>query len=182
MNVPLRIRPLEAACVLAVLTVLAAGCRDNPDRSAPAPGTPRSGATMTGQSDPGANTTAELLAADRAFAAAVAAAPGPRRTAVWTGWFAPDGRQLMPGAVVVGHDDIAALMGPAFADPAASLTWEPDQAGGGDDWGWTSGRYVNRRTGPDGPVTSEGRYLTVWQRQGDGAWKVAVDTGVPDRR
>lgn len=31
-----------------------------------------------------------------------------------------------------------------------------------------------------GPVQSEGRYLTVWQRQPDGDWKVAVDAGVPD--
>jgi len=137
---------------------------------------------MTAASPAGGNVSAQLLAADRAFASAVAAAAGADRTAVWAHWFAADGRQLVPGGVVAGHRDIADLMGPAFADPAASLAWEPDLAGGGGDWGWTSGRYVSRQPGADGPVVTGGRYLTVWHRQADGAWKVAVDTGVPDRR
>lgn len=117
----------------------------------------------------------ELLAADRRFAADVAAATGEDRARVWADWFATDGRQIVPGGVVEGREDITALMTGAFTDPGYQLLWEPDR--GGESW--TSGRYTSISPGPDGPVTSEGRYLTVWVRTDEG-WKVAVDTGVPD--
>lgn len=117
----------------------------------------------------------KLLAADRRFAADVAAAAGAARAQAWAGWFASDGRQLVPGRVVVGREAVHDLMEPFFADPANSLAWSPDQGGGAGDRGWTSGRYVSRTGGSE----SEGRYLTVWVRI-DGRWQVDVDTGVPD--
>jgi ketosteroid isomerase-like protein len=117
----------------------------------------------------------ELMTADRAFAAAVDAAAGVERARVWAGWFAPDGRQILPGRVVTGREDVAALMAGAFGDPDYHLRWEPDRAGDH----WTSGRYTSTSPGPDGPVTATGRYLTVWTRTPEG-WRVAVDTGVPD--
>jgi ketosteroid isomerase-like protein len=121
---------------------------------------------------------------DRRFAAEVAAAAPADRGQVWAAWFSPAGRQILPGAVVQGARSIAALMGPAFATPGYSLTWEPDlaSADAAGDLGWTSGRYESRGEGPEGPILEHGRYLTIWQRQPDGRWKVAVDTGVPDSR
>ena len=84
------------------------------------------------------------------------------------------------------------LAAAAFGDdpgrwPLPAARRVPDQwcravAAGGGDLGWTSGRYVATHTGPDGPVRSEGRYVTVWRRQPDGTWKVDLDTGVPDGR
>jgi len=120
--------------------------------------------------------------ADRRFAADVAAAPAADRGAVWAGWFAPDGRQILPGAVVAGRADIADLMTGAFTSPGFALEWEPDEAAASPDGqlGWTTGRYVSRSAGPDGETAREGRYLTLWRRQPDGTWKVTVDTGVPD--
>ncbi|MCP4571057.1 MAG: hypothetical protein GY838_01770 [bacterium] len=117
----------------------------------------------------------QVMAADRGFAAAVATARGVDRARVWAEWFAPEGRQLLPGQVIAGCAAVAALMTPFFADSASSLEWTPDQGGGDGDRGWTSGRYVSRTA--DG--VSEGRYLTVWVKV-DGAWKVDVDTGIPD--
>jgi len=29
------------------------------------------------------------------------------------------------------------------------------------------------------PVTNAGRYVTIWERQADGSWKIVVDFGVP---
>jgi ketosteroid isomerase-like protein len=140
-----------------------------------------SGGTLAQQEDAMTRSTAEeLLAADRRFAAEVAAAAGSDRTAVWAGWFADDGCQIVPGAVVRGHTAIRELMAPAFADTGYALAWDPDFAEGSPDGGWTSGRYVSTRHGPDGPVRREGRYLTFWKRAADGGWQVAVDTGVPD--
>ena len=115
------------------------------------------------------------MEADRRFAAEVAAATGTDRARVWAEWFAPNGRQIVPASVVKGRKAIAKLMAGAFANPEYHLSWEPDQ--GGD--GWTSGRYTSVSPGADGPVTTEGRYLTVWVVTEEG-WKVAVDTGVPD--
>ena len=126
------------------------------------------------------STAEELRAADRRFAAEVAAVAGSERTAAWVRWFADDGCQIVPGAVVRGHAAIRELMAPAFADTGFALAWEPDLAEGSKDGGWTSGRYVSTRRGPDGPVRREGRYLTFWKRAADGGWRVAVDTGVPD--
>jgi ketosteroid isomerase-like protein len=124
----------------------------------------------------------ELMDADRRFAGEVAAAAPEDRGAVWAGWFAPDGRQIIPGRVVQGTRSIAELMGPAFATVGYSLTWAPDlaSASADGDMGWTSGRYESRSTGPEGEKVGHGRYLTIWRRQADGGWKVALDNGVPD--
>jgi ketosteroid isomerase-like protein len=124
----------------------------------------------------------ELMAADRRFAAEVAAASPADRAAVWAGWFVPEGRQIVPGSVVQGTASIASLMEGAFTSPGYLLEWDPDSATASPDGmlGWTTGRYVNRRTGPDGVVTSAGRYLSLWRRTADGSWKVDLDTGIPD--
>ncbi len=160
----------SALMVPVALLLLGAGC-----------GEPVKEAAMTNDSTPAAGGIAEqLMDADRRFAAEVAAAQGGERARIWAGWFAPTGRQLVPAAVVNGPAEILALMEPAFADPGFALAWDPDLADGEGAWGWTSGRYVSTRPGPEGPIAREGRYLTVWQRQNDGSWKVAVDTGVPD--
>lgn len=124
-----------------------------------------------------------LLEADRRFAAAVASAEPSDRGRIWAGWFAPDGRQIVTGREVIGPQDIEALMGPAFSLPGYALEWAPDAARISEDggMGWTTGRYVSRSVSPSGEAgESRGRYLTIWRRQPDGGWKVAVDTGVPD--
>jgi ketosteroid isomerase-like protein len=125
---------------------------------------------------------AELMEADRMFAADVAAADPADRASVWAGWFVPDGRQIVPGAVVQGTGSIAAMMNGAFTSPGYTLEWDPDSATASPDGmlGWTTGRYINRRETPEGPVEAEGRYLSLWRRLPDGSWKVDLDTGVPD--
>jgi ketosteroid isomerase-like protein len=67
-------------------------------------------------------------------------------------------------------------------DPNFSLTWEPrrsDIAASGD-LGWTTGSYVSRGVGADGqPREAQGRYVTIWRKLPDGAWKVVMDLGNP---
>lgn len=177
------LRPCLSRSVLlapVVLVLLAAGCGERVERETGADNQAKEAAMTADRVPADGAVHDQLLAADRRFAAEVATAQGGERARIWAGWFAPDGRQLVPAAVVTGPADILGLMEPAFADPGFSLLWDPDLAAGADQWGWTSGRYVSTRPGPGGPVTREGRYLTVWQRQPDGGWKVAVDTGVPD--
>jgi ketosteroid isomerase-like protein len=46
------------------------------------------------------------------------------------------------------------------------------------DLGYTYGTYVltSKDKDKDGkPIVEHGRYLTIWKKQKDGIWKVAVD-------
>jgi uncharacterized protein (TIGR02246 family) len=45
------------------------------------------------------------------------------------------------------------------------------------DMAVTMGSYSSRMMGEDGkPVTEPGKWLTVWKKQPDGAWKIVMDT------
>ena len=166
MSRPMEISRAAAPVLLATLTLMAAaaGCSNSPDK------TPEAAAIYQEQ----------LKEADRLFAKEVAAASVDDRSRVWAAWFSGDGVQIIPGQVVQGPPSIADLMGPAFTSGGLMLTWEPDLASASPagDMGWTSGRYESRN-GSDESVKA-GRYLTIWRRQPGGAWKVELDTGVPD--
>lgn len=97
-------------------------------------------------------------------------------------WFAEDAVSLSNGkAAIRGRSAIAAS---ANWDPKAySLTWSPQGAemSASNDMGYTWGHYIGRTTGPDGkPVTTSGRYITVWKKIADGSWKVALDAGAAE--
>ncbi|WP_242921377.1 YybH family protein [Pontibacter liquoris] len=55
---------------------------------------------------------------------------------------------------------------PAFADISASL-----------DWGYTTGPYTFKANPGDEEPAGAGFYLSVWKKQPDGQWKVAIDMG-----
>ena len=44
---------------------------------------------------------------------------------------------------------------------------------------YETGTYSYKYREAGKPVNEEGRYVTIWKRQGDGSWKIAVDMGVP---
>ncbi|MFZ5609686.1 MAG: YybH family protein [Pseudomonadota bacterium] len=119
----------------------------------------------------------EVLAADRAFAALSRKEGAP---AAFARYLADDAVKLDPGrAPVTGKAAIVQAMRAAW-DPRATLDWQPQGgavAASGDlaySWGlWTY-------SGPDesGVVKiSHGKYLTVWRRGKDGAWRVIADSG-----
>ncbi|RMH04059.1 MAG: hypothetical protein D6702_04315 [Planctomycetota bacterium] len=137
---------------------------------------------------------AELLAADRAFAAEVAA----DGLDGWMRWFAADAARpdlpvvdltgaVTPGAVTRGLDAIREHDAPVFALPGARLRWEPSQAGVFADGrtGFTQGRWWLEATDAAAEPAAEpaalprGWYLTWWRWQ-DGAWKVILDCGDAD--
>ncbi|MGE5233874.1 MAG: YybH family protein [Acidobacteriota bacterium] len=134
-------------------------------------------APVAGAAPPPAS-TADLLAADRAFEAATVA----RGAAGWGSFFAAEGIAVPPsGPLPKGGPAAAeAEMKGLFADPKAALRWQPEQAvlAKSGELGYTIGSYELHATGPGGnPVTRKGRYLTVWRRQADGSWKVLADIG-----
>lgn len=119
----------------------------------------------------------ELLAADRAFAAATAS----RGIDGWLGYFTGDGVVYQANDAARGRDAIRDLIGPLLADTTIALVWEPAEAWAAPDgqFGYTSGPYrIVRRA--DDSVTARGRYLTVWRRTPEG-WKVVADIGAAER-
>ncbi len=66
-------------------------------------------------------------------------------------------------------------------EPAIRLDWSPSfvQVAQAGDLGYTTGPYELRSTDPKDADVGYGRFVTVWRRQPGGAWRVALDAGVP---
>ncbi len=63
------------------------------------------------------------------------------------------------------------------------LTWTPTDAvmGPSGDMGYTWGHFEGHSKDANGnPVTTSGRYITIWRKQADGSWKVVLDAGAND--
>lgn len=124
---------------------------------------------------------AQLLDADRAFAAAAAV----RGLDGWLEFLADDAVRIpRPGAAAVrGRAAIRELDAPTFADPAVQWRWQPLDAGVFADGrhGFTTGRFrLLRREGATERLLGEGAYVTWWRREEDGRWRVILHTGAPD--
>jgi ketosteroid isomerase-like protein len=118
----------------------------------------------------------ELMDADRAFATATA----ERGADGWAAWFAEAGRMYRERGYVDGRAGIREAMVPAFADSTRALRWEPDTAvvAASGDLGYTFGHWeAVRRTAAGDSVLGRGNYVTIWERQSDGTWKVVADIG-----
>ena len=118
--------------------------------------------------------TSLLMQADRDFAKATA----EKGVDGWMAFMAP-GAVLLGAEPKVGPDQIRATMTEEL-QPGAHLTWEPTKAGfiGDGDIGYTIGRFEFRATDKQGKTTSfKGTYMTTWQKQKDGTWKVIGDIG-----
>lgn len=124
----------------------------------------------------------QLLAADRAFAKAVA----ERRLEGWMDFMTDDAARMekLGGKFIKGKDAIRKADAALFADPKRRLVWDPVDAHAFADQksGITSGRYQLLRTNDDGKETviATGSYFTGWRKLADGNWKVTFDTGAPD--
>jgi ketosteroid isomerase-like protein len=59
-----------------------------------------------------------------------------------------------------------------------SIAWQPTkvEAARSGDIGYSVGTYHVMFTGPDKKmIMDDGKYSTVWKKQADGSWKLAVD-------
>lgn len=63
-------------------------------------------------------------------------------------------------------------------EPGIELSWKPIRAGVAcsGELGWTTGPYLVAPPEEGGPSLA-GYFVSVWRRQDDGLWKVAVDLG-----
>lgn len=112
----------------------------------------------------------DLVAAERAFAADALA----RNTRdAFLAALAPDGVVFAPGPAS------GKTVWEARTATTAKLEWAPEWAevSAGGDFGYTSGPWRYTPEGADKPSVF-GHYLSVWQKQEDGKWKLLVDHGV----
>ena len=112
----------------------------------------------------------DLVAAERAFAADSLA----RNTRdAFLAALAPDGVVFAPGPAS------GKAVWEARTATTAKLEWAPEWAevSAGGDFGYTSGPWRYTPEGSDKP-TVFGHYLSVWQKQQDGKWKLLIDHGV----
>lgn len=93
-------------------------------------------------------------------------------------WFADDGVVLgNKQAPILGHAAIAAQA--TWSPESYQLTWTPQggQMSPAGDMGYTWGHYDGHAKDKNGNnVTTSGRYMTVWKKQSDGKWKVALES------
>jgi len=114
-----------------------------------------------------------LLELEIKFAQAVAEGGGK----AFASFFADDAVTLSNGQpAVLGRGAIAATAN--WSPKDYSLTWaaEGAQMGPSNDMGFTWGHYEGRSKDAHGQdVVTSGRYITIWRKLADGAWKVAMD-------
>lgn len=115
---------------------------------------------------------AELMEADRAFAARAAADGVP---AAFSAFAAEDALIVTRENVATGRAGVAARY--QNWPQGARLEWTPQTArvSARGDMGWTWGNSVY--TAPDGARTT-GRYVSIWTRDYDGNWRFAFDAAI----
>jgi len=105
-----------------------------------------------------------------------------RGGAAFADWFAEDGVALGNGAApLVGR--VAIARSANWSPKAYQLTWTPTDAlmGPSGDMGYTWGHFEGQSKDANGnPVTTGGRYMTIWRKQPDGNWKVVLDAGASE--
>jgi len=98
--------------------------------------------------------------------------------------YADDAVLGAPGAPLATSDaDRRKSIAQLTNDPNFKLSFAPDkvEAAKSGDFAYTRGHYSITTTdkATNKPVTSEGGYLTVYQQQSDGSWKVIEDFITP---
>ena len=94
--------------------------------------------------------------------------------------YTDDGSLMIPNSpAMTGKGAIGKGLKDALADPNWSLALQPVQVevSKGGDLGYTRGTYVLIATDPASKkaVTEKGRFVTIFRKEADGAWKAVQD-------
>jgi ketosteroid isomerase-like protein len=118
-----------------------------------------------------------LMEADRQFARDTAA----RGADGWAETFLENGVMFPQAGRVEGREAIRKRMAGAFAPENPRLLWEPTDAtvAASGELGYTLGHWRSVTAGAAGEdsILAAGNYVSIWKKDADGAWKVAVDIG-----
>jgi ketosteroid isomerase-like protein len=115
-----------------------------------------------------------IRGADAAWSDAIAA----KNVDEFMKFVADDCVMMAPNApAAAGSENIRAWMMQEMAMPGFSVSWVPsavDVAASGD-LGYSIGTYQFHALMGETPIDDHGKYSTIWKKQADGSWKVAVD-------
>ena len=99
----------------------------------------------------------------------------------WARFFGKEGRMITKsGQTIDGPVAIEKAMRPLFALTSIEFVWSPTGAEVSNDetMGYTYGTYDRSFIDDKGIQQREtGMYLTVWKKQVDGTWRIAIDGG-----
>ena len=94
-------------------------------------------------------------------------------------FFADDASVLPPNApIVTGKEAIRARQSELHSGPRVAISWQTTrvEVSRSGDLAYSHGTYEETVNDPEGnPVTTVGKYVTVWKKQADGQWKVVAD-------
>lgn len=93
------------------------------------------------------------------------------------GFLADDAIFMPAGAPAARGDSIRATWEQWHSIPGFNLEWRATSARVAEagDMGYTIGTYELTMEQDGVPMVTVGKYVTLWKKQDDGAWKVAVD-------
>jgi len=132
--------------------------------------------THAHRDNPADAATAALLQVDRDFAQTGVA----KNIAGFMSYIAEDVRFYSVGVIRTGKLPFRESWAKGFADPNWSITWAPlyAEVAQSADLGYSTGSFEIHDKSPDGtPLVRKGSYVTIWRKQPDGTWKVALDIG-----
>jgi ketosteroid isomerase-like protein len=114
----------------------------------------------------------DLVAADREFDNSTSA----NGVEGWVSHFAPDGLMMPAGSPIVAGQDAIREFASKTMTPDSSMRWEPIDAFVSGDLGYTYGlsKSVSRAAEGSLPVVHWGKYLSIWRRQPNRAWRIVV--------
>ncbi len=100
-------------------------------------------------------------------------------------FLAADAQGLYSGSEpVIGQEAIRESWSKEMEDPNYALSWETTKVKVArlSDLAYEMGTYEETRSDArKRPQTTKGKYLTIWEKQADGTWKVTVDIGNPSQ-
>jgi uncharacterized protein (TIGR02246 family) len=154
--------------LVAAVVVFAAACRPAPREGQPA-AADAAGAPLS------AADQAAIRAADTAFSTAAGAGDAAGLAAMYV----PNASLMPPNAATVqGREAIQKFWG-AFVDAyQVNIALRAEEVEGHGDLAYSRGRYTLDLTPKaKGPAAAhdEGKFLTIFRRQPDGTWQLAVD-------
>jgi uncharacterized protein (TIGR02246 family) len=121
--------------------------------------------------------TATSEAIDSLRAAHVAAV-NAGDVAGWVAMFADDGVQMPPGAPAnAGRDMIRLWVDGFLAAVQVEFALHVEEVHSDGDWAFERGTYtiVLRPKAGGGLIHDQGKYITIYQQQRDGTWRLARD-------
>ena len=94
-------------------------------------------------------------------------------------FFADDASVLSPNApIVTGKEAIRARLSEEYSGPGFAISWQTTkvEVSRSGDLAYSHGTYEVTVNVPEGnPVTDKGKWVTVWEKQPGGTWKVVID-------